>query len=33
MDIRLSDGRPYVVQGVIDPNLVASYRAVITNLK
>ena len=33
MDIHLSDGRPYVVQGVIDPNLVASYTSVITNLK
>lgn len=33
MDIRLSDGRPYVVQGVVDPNLVASYRTMISNLK
>lgn len=33
MDIRLSDGRPYVVQGVIDPDLIASYRSVISNLK
>ena len=33
MDIRLSDGRPYVVQGVVDPDLVASYRSVISNLK
>ena len=30
MDIRLSDGRPYVVQGVIDPDFVASY---MNNLK
>lgn len=33
MDIRLSSGRPYVVQGVVDPGLVASYRAVTDNLK
>jgi hypothetical protein len=33
MDIRLPDGRPYVVQGIVDPNLVASYRSVISNLK
>lgn len=33
MDIRLSDGRPYVVQGIIDPDFVASYRSVISNIK
>ena len=33
MDIRLSDGRPYVVQGIVDPEFVASYRSVISNLK
>jgi hypothetical protein len=33
VDIRLSDGRPYVVQGIVDPDLVASYRSVISNLK
>jgi hypothetical protein len=33
MDIRLSDGRPYVVQGVVDPDLVASYLSAISNLK
>jgi hypothetical protein len=33
MDIRLSDGRPYVVQGVVDPKLVESYRLAISNLK
>jgi hypothetical protein len=33
MDIRLSDGRPYVVQGIVDPDFVASYRLVISNLK
>jgi hypothetical protein len=30
MDIKLSDGRPYVVQGIVDPNFVASY---MDNLK
>ena len=29
MDIRLSDGRPYVVQGVVDSELVASYMTAI----
>jgi hypothetical protein len=33
MDIRLSDGKPYVVQGIIDPDFIASYRSVISNLK
>jgi hypothetical protein len=33
MDISLSDGRPYVVQGIVDPDLVASYRSAISNLK
>ena len=33
MDIRLSDGRPYVVQGIVDPDFVASYHSVISNLK
>nr|AFK24803.1 hypothetical protein Josef01_02j05_14 [uncultured archaeon] len=33
MDIRLSDGRPYVVQGIVEPDFVASYRSVISNLK
>jgi hypothetical protein len=33
MDIRLSDGRPYVVQGIVDPDFVASYRSVMSNLK
>lgn len=28
MDITLSDGRPYVVQGVVDPDFIASYKAV-----
>jgi hypothetical protein len=29
MDIRLSDGRPFVVQGIVDPDFVASYHSVI----
>lgn len=29
MDIRLSDGRPYVVQGVVDPNFVECYNSLI----
>jgi hypothetical protein len=33
MDIRLSDGKPYLVQGIVDPDFVASYRSVISNLK
>jgi hypothetical protein len=33
MDIRLSDGKPYVLQGVVDPDFVTSYRSVISNLK
>jgi hypothetical protein len=33
MDIKLSDGQPYVVQGIVDPDFVASYRSVISNLK
>jgi hypothetical protein len=33
MDIMLSDGRPYVVQGILDPDFVASYHSVISNLK
>jgi hypothetical protein len=33
MDIRLSDGKPYVVQGVVDPELVKSYRSVMSNIQ
>ena len=33
MDIRLTDGRPYVVQGIVDSDLVGSYRSIISNLK
>jgi hypothetical protein len=33
MDIRLSDGRPFVVQGVVDSALVSSYIALTSNLK
>ena len=33
MDIRLSDGNPYVLQGIVDPGYVATYRSVVSNLK
>ncbi|HJU35408.1 MAG TPA: hypothetical protein VJ695_09830 [Nitrososphaera sp.] len=33
MDIRLSDGKPYVLQGIVDPNSVAVYRSLVSNLK
>ena len=33
MDIRLSDGKQYVLQGIIDPDSVATYRSVVSNLK
>jgi hypothetical protein len=33
MDIRLSDGKPYVLQGIVDPGYVATYRSVVSNLK
>jgi len=33
MDIRLSDGKPYVLQGIVDPSYVATYRSVLSNLK
>jgi hypothetical protein len=33
MDIKLSDGRTYVVQGIVDPNFVVTYRSVVRNLK
>jgi hypothetical protein len=33
MDIKLSDGTPYVVQGVVDPGLVSEYRLLTNNLK
>jgi hypothetical protein len=33
MDIRLSDGKPHVVQGIVDPHFVAGYRSVLNNLK
>jgi hypothetical protein len=33
MDIRLSNGKPYVLQGIVDPNYVATYRSVVSNLK
>lgn len=33
MDIRLSDGASYVVQGVVDPHLVSEYRLLTSTLK
>ena len=33
MDIKLSDGMPYVVQGIVAPDFIASYRSLISNLK
>jgi hypothetical protein len=33
MDIKLSDGTPFVVQGIVDPDFVKSYRSIINNLK
>jgi hypothetical protein len=33
MDIKLSDGKPYVVQGVVDPDLVSRYLDATSNLK
>ena len=33
MDIRLSDGKPYVLQGIVDPSYVATYRSIVSNLK
>jgi hypothetical protein len=33
MDIRLSDGRSYVVQGIVDPELISSYLDTVNNLK
>jgi hypothetical protein len=33
MDITLSDGTSYVVQGVVEPHLVSEYRLLTSNLK
>lgn len=33
MDIMLSNGQPYVVQGITDPDFVAGYQNVMRNLK
>jgi hypothetical protein len=33
MDIRLSDGRPFVVQGVVDPELASAYLGLAGNVK
>jgi len=33
MDIKLSSGRPLVVQGLVDPDFVSSYRELINKMK
>lgn len=33
MDIKLSSGLPYVVQGVVDPEMIAGYKTLVGNLK
>ena len=33
MDISMSDGRPFVVQGVVDPELVSTYLGLAGNVK
>ena len=33
MDIKLSTGKPFVVQGIVDPDLINSYKHLINNLK
>jgi hypothetical protein len=33
MDIKLSTGKPFVVQGIVDPELINSYKDLINNLK
>ena len=33
MDIKLSTGKPIVVQGIVDPDLVKSYQALVNILK
>ncbi|HVD36856.1 MAG TPA: hypothetical protein VNB68_05595 [Nitrososphaeraceae archaeon] len=33
MDIRLSDGTPYTLQGIVDRDSVATYRSVVGNVK
>ena len=33
MDIKLSTGKPFVVQGIVDPELINSYKHLINNLK
>ena len=32
MDIKLSTGKPFVVQGIVDPELIKSYKHIINNL-
>ena len=33
MDIKLSDGMPYVVQGIVDPDMIAGYKSLAGSLK
>ena len=33
MDIKLSTDKPFVVQGIVDPELINSYKRLINNLK
>jgi hypothetical protein len=33
LDIRLSDGKPYILQGIVDSDSVASFRSIVSNLK
>lgn len=33
MDILLSNGQPYVVQGIVDTDFVAGYNSIVSNLK
>jgi hypothetical protein len=32
MDIKLSTGKPFVVQGIVDPELIKSYKHIINSL-
>ena len=33
MDVKLSNGKPYVVQGIVDPELISAYFKVTNNVK
>ena len=33
MDITLSNSQPFVVQGIVDPDFIASYHSIIDNVK